>query len=69
MMTEITVAFESRKLTPAEQAFPAHVLELLVVVHAFWVLRHYLPKRGAPCPPSIQSDFLHGSLDGHVDSF
>ncbi len=28
------VAYESRKLTVAEQAYPSHVLELLAVVHA-----------------------------------
>ena len=31
------VAFESRCLTVAEQAYPAHNLELLVVVHALCV--------------------------------
>ena len=36
------VAYESRKLTAAEQNYPAHVLELLAVVHALRVFRRYL---------------------------
>ncbi len=36
------VAYESRKLTAAEPNFPAHVLELLAVVHALRVFKHYL---------------------------
>jgi hypothetical protein len=51
------VAYESRKLTAAEQAYPAHVLELLAVVHAFRVIRHYLLGSGAPRPPGVRSDF------------
>ena len=53
------VAFESRKLTSAEQAYPAHVLELLLlaVVHALRVFRHYLLGSGAPHPPGVLSDF------------
>ena len=51
------VAFESRKLTAAEQAYPAHVLELLAVVHALRVFRHYLLGSGAPRPPGVLSDF------------
>ena len=51
------VAYESRKLTAAEQAYPAHVLELLAVVHAFRVFRHYLLGSGAPRPPGVRSDF------------
>ena len=31
------VAYENRKLKAAEQAYPGHVLELLVVVHALRV--------------------------------
>ena len=31
------VAYESRKLTAAERYYPAHVLELLAVVHALRV--------------------------------
>ena len=51
------VAYESRKLTAAEQAYPAHVLELLAVVHALRVFRHYLLGSGAPRPPGVRSDF------------
>ena len=36
------VCFESRKLSPAEQNYPVHELELLAVVHALRVFRHYL---------------------------
>ena len=36
------VCFESRKLTPAENNYPVHELELLAVVHALRVFRHYL---------------------------
>jgi transposase InsO family protein len=51
------VAYESRKLTAAEQAYPTHVLELLAVVHALRVFRHYLLGSGAPRPPGVRSDF------------
>jgi hypothetical protein len=51
------VAYESRKLTLTEQAYPAHVLELLAVVHALRVFRHYLLGSGAPRPPGARSDF------------
>ncbi len=51
------VTYESRKLTAAEQASPAHVLELFAVVHAFRVFRHYLLGRGALRPPGVRSDF------------
>ena len=51
------VAYESRKLTTAEQSYPAHVLELLAVVHALRVFRHYLLGSGAPRPPGTLSDF------------
>jgi len=51
------IAFESRKLTAAERAYPAHVLELLAVVHAFRVFRHYLLGSGAPRPAGVLSDF------------
>ena len=53
------VAYESRKLTEAEQAYPAYVLELLAVVHALRMFRHYLlgsavARRDPPasCPTS-----------------
>lgn len=36
------IAFESRKLTPAEQIYPTHDKELLAIVHALKVWRHYL---------------------------
>ncbi len=49
------VAYESRKLMPAELAYPAHVFELLVVVHALRVFRHYLLGSGAPRPPGVRS--------------
>ena len=52
------VAYESRKLSAAEQAYPAHVLELLAVVHALRVFRHYLLGSGAPRPPGVLSDFV-----------
>jgi hypothetical protein len=51
------VAYESRKLTDAEQAYPSHVLELLAVVHALRVFRHYLLGSSAPRPPGTLSDF------------
>jgi hypothetical protein len=51
------VAYESRKLTAAERNYPAHVLELLAVVHSLRVFRHYLLGGGAPRPPGCWSDF------------
>ena len=51
------VAYESRKLTVVERNYPAHVLELLAVVHALRVFRHYLLGSGAPRPPGCVSDF------------
>ncbi len=36
------VAFERRKHTTAEQAYPVHILELPAVDHALQVFRHYL---------------------------
>ena len=41
------VAYESRRLTAAERNYPAHVPELLAVVHALRAFRHYLVGRGA----------------------
>jgi hypothetical protein len=52
------IAYESRKLTAAEQAYPAHVLELLAVVDALRVFRHYLLGSGAPRPDGVRSDFV-----------
>jgi hypothetical protein len=48
------VAYESRKLTAANQAraYPAHDFELLAVVHVFRVFRHYLLGSG---PPTLRS--------------
>jgi hypothetical protein len=51
------VAYESRKLTAAERNYPAHVLELLAVVHALRVFKHYLLGSGAPRPLGCGSDF------------
>ena len=45
------IAYESRKLTATERNYPAHILELLAVVHALRVFRHYLLRGGAPRPP------------------
>lgn len=36
------VAYESRKLTPAEKNYPVHEQELLAVIHALTTWRHYL---------------------------
>ena len=51
------VAYESRKLTAAERNYPAHILELLAVVHALRIFRHYLLGSKAPRPACCQSDF------------
>ena len=51
------MAYESRKLTAAEQNYPAHVLELLAVVHALRGFRHYLLDGGAPRPAGCWTDF------------
>ena len=51
------VAYESRKLTAAERNYPAHVLELLAVVHALRAFRHYLLGGGAPRRGDCWSDF------------
>ena len=51
------VAYESRKLTAAERNYPAHVLELLAVVHALRAFRHYLLGGGAPRPGDCWSNF------------
>jgi hypothetical protein len=39
------VAFESRKLSPAERNYPTHERELLAIIHALKVWRHYLEGR------------------------
>ena len=51
------VEFESRRLTVAEQAYTAHNLELLALVHALRVWRHYLLGSGAPRRPGNLTDF------------
>jgi len=51
------IAYESRKLTAAERNYPAHILELLAVVHALRVFRHYLLGSGAPRADGCLSDF------------
>ena len=39
------VAFESRKMTPAERRYPVHEQEALALVHALKIWRHYLMGR------------------------
>lgn len=39
------VAFESRKLLPAERNYPTHERELLAIIHALKTWRHYLEGR------------------------
>ena len=51
------VAFESRRLTAAEQTYPARNLELLAVVHALRVWLHYLLGLGALLLPGNLTDF------------
>ncbi len=51
------MAYESSNLTAAEQNYPAHVLELLAVIHALRVFRHFLLGGGAPRPAGCWSDF------------
>ena len=51
------VVFESRSLTVVEQAYPAHNLELLAVVHALRVWRHYLLGSGALLRRGDLTDF------------
>ena len=56
------VAYESRKLTAAERNYPAHVLELLAVVHALLTFWHYLLFGEAPRPAvcwSTTEDLKH----------
>ena len=51
------VAFESRCLMVTEQAYPAHNLELLAVVHALRVWQHNLLGSGALLRPGDLTDF------------
>ena len=39
------MAFESRKMNPAEQNYPTHERELLAIIHALRTWRHYLLGR------------------------
>jgi hypothetical protein len=43
------VAFESRKLTSAEQNYPTHEKELLAIIHSLAVWRHYLEGQRFKC--------------------
>jgi hypothetical protein len=54
---ERTVAFESKKLTPAERKYPVHDREMLAVVYALRKWRHYLLGQ----PVTIVTD--HKSLE------
>ncbi len=51
------MAYENRKPTAAGRKSPAHVLELLAVLHALRVFKHYLVGSGAPRPLGYGSDF------------
>ena len=55
------VAYESCKLTAAERNDPAHVPELLAVVHSLRAFRHLLLGGGAPRPAGFWSDFDLGT--------
>jgi hypothetical protein len=50
------VAYESRKLTAAEQNYRAYAIELLAVEHALRVFRHYILGSGASRPAGCRSD-------------
>ena len=48
------IAYESRKLTMSERKYSPYALEMLAVVHAFKVFRHYLlGSPGGPLPPGV----------------
>lgn len=54
------IAFESSKLTPAEKNYPTHERELLAIINALKVWRHYLQGRKflvitTPCSTSTPS--------------
>ena len=51
------IAYECRKLTAVDLNYPAHVLELLAVVHALRTFWHYLLDGGAPRPAGCRSEF------------
>ncbi len=61
------VAYESRKLTAAEQNYPARVLELLAVVHALQVfnLKQYL-RGAASWGVWVRLRSADGQSDDHV---
>jgi transposase InsO family protein len=52
-----TVAFESKKMTPAEQNYPVHDKEMLAVIYALRKWRHYLLGK----PVTVVTD--HKSLE------
>ncbi len=56
------VTYESSKLTVAERNYPALVLDLVVVVHALQVFKHYLLGSGASQPDQPAD----GQPDNHV---
>ena len=51
------IAYESRKLTVSERKYSAYAGEMLAVVHALKVFRHYLLAPGGPRPPGVTTDF------------
>jgi RNase H-like domain found in reverse transcriptase len=52
------IAYESRKLTASERKYSPYALEMLAVVHAFKVFRHYLlGTPGGGRPPGVTTDF------------
>ena len=52
------VAYESRKLTASERKYSPYAQEMLAVVHAFKVFRHYLlGAPGGPRSPGVTTDF------------
>ena len=52
------IAYESRKLTASERKYSPYALEMLAVVHAFKVFRHYLlGSPGGARPPGVTTDF------------
>jgi hypothetical protein len=57
MMIHHPEDYESRKLTLTKQAYPALIFELLAVVHALRVFRHYLLGSGVSRTPGARSDF------------
>ncbi len=51
------IAYESRKLTAAEQAYPAHILDFLAVARALRTFCHYLLGSVVPLPNGVRLDF------------